>query len=202
MSAPAGEAMPAPVRRAQPDDAARLSLVGSATFLESYAHLLPAGDILAHTAKQHAPAQYASWLGDPACACWLAEHETGGAPLGYAVATPPDLPLPDLADGDLEIRRIYVLHRYQGHGLGRRLMQEIGRRLMQEIDAHASASGASRLLLGVYSRNEAALQFYHRLGFVRAGTRQFRVGAHDYFDYILQRPVIRDHTGRASVHSP
>jgi diamine N-acetyltransferase len=194
MSAPGGEAMRASVRRAQPGDATRLSLLGSATFLESYAHLLPAEDILAHTAKQHAPAQYAGWLDDTACACWLAEHATGGAPLGYAVVMPPDLPLTDLAAGDLEIRRIYVLHRYQGSGLGRRLMQE--------IDAHASAISASRLLLGVYSRNEAALQFYHRLGFVRAGTRQFRVGAHDYFDYILQRPVIRDHTGHASVHSP
>lgn len=181
MSAPDGEVMRpgAIIRRAQADDAARLSLLGSATFLESYAHLLPAEDILAHTAKQHAQAQYARWLADAHTACWLAEHAAGGAPLGYALATPPDLPLPDLGAGDLEIRRIYVLHRYQGTGLGRRLMQS--------VDAHAAAIGASRLLLGVYSRNEAALAFYARLGFVRAGTRQFRVGANDYFDYILQR---------------
>ena len=174
-----GEVASGAVRRALPVDAARLSLLGSATFLESYAHLLPVEDILAHTAKQHAPAQYFRWLEDPAAACWLVEHEAGGAPLGYAVATPPDLPLPDLGAGDLEIRRIYVLHRYQGSGLGRRLMQS--------VDAHAAAIGVTRLLLGVYSRNEAALAFYARLGFVRAGTRQFRVGAHDYFDFILQR---------------
>ncbi|HXR51509.1 MAG TPA: GNAT family N-acetyltransferase [Steroidobacteraceae bacterium] len=179
MSAAGAEVLTGAVRRAEPADAASLSLLGSATFLESYAHLLPVGDILAHTAKQHAPAQYARWLEDADAACWLAEHDTGGAPLGYAVATPPDLPLPDLGPGDLEIRRIYVLHRYQGSGLGRRLMQS--------VDAHAAAIGASRLLLGVYSRNEAALAFYARQGFVRAGTRQFRVGAHDYFDYILQR---------------
>ena len=180
MSAPR-EVMPAgpAVRRAQPADAASLALLGAATFLESYAHLLPAADILAHTAKQHAASHYARWLDDARTACWMAEHETGGAPLGYAVATPPDLPLEGLGAGDLEIRRIYVLHRYQGIGLGRRLMQS--------VDAHAAAIGASRLLLGVYSRNEAALAFYARLGFVRAGTRQFRVGANDYFDYILQR---------------
>jgi diamine N-acetyltransferase len=167
------------VRRAQPGDAARLSLLGSATFLESYAHLLPVEDILAHTAKQHAQAQYTQWLGDAASACWLAEHEAGHAPVGYAVITPPDLPLAELGPRDLEIRRIYVLHRYQGIGLGRRLMRS--------IDEHALAAGAARLLLGVYSRNETALAFYERLGFVRAGTRQFRVGSHDYFDYILQR---------------
>jgi len=167
------------VRRAAPGDAARLSLVGSATFLDSYAHLLPAEDILAHTAKQHAQEQYARWLNDAASACWLAEHETGQAPVGYAVVTPPDLPLADVGERDLEIRRIYVLHRYQGEGLGRRLMRT--------IDAHAVAAGATRLLLGVYSRNDAALAFYDRLGFIRAGTRQFRVGAHEYFDHILQR---------------
>jgi ribosomal protein S18 acetylase RimI-like enzyme len=167
------------VRRAAPGDAPRLSLVGAATFLDSYAHLLPAEDILAHTAKQHAPEQYARWLGDAASACWLAEHETGQAPVGYAVVTPPDLPLENVGTRDLEIRRIYALHRYQRAGLGRHLMRA--------IDEHAVAAGATRLLLGVYSRNEGALAFYDRLGFTRAGTRQFRVGAHDYFDHILQR---------------
>ena len=33
----------------------------------------------------------------------------------------------------------------------------------------------------------AALAFYARLGFTRAGTREFRVGAHHYHDFILKR---------------
>jgi ribosomal protein S18 acetylase RimI-like enzyme len=37
----------------------------------------------------------------------------------------------------------------------------------------------------VYSRNTAALAFYNRIGFHRVGERQFRVGASEYFDYIL-----------------
>src|SRR5690606_4032999 len=36
------------LRRATAGDAPALALVGAATFLESYAHLLPATDILAH----------------------------------------------------------------------------------------------------------------------------------------------------------
>ena len=40
----------------------RLALVGRATFLESYANLLPAEDILAHTEQHHAPGVYAAWL--------------------------------------------------------------------------------------------------------------------------------------------
>jgi ribosomal protein S18 acetylase RimI-like enzyme len=167
------------VRRAVASDAQALSLLGAATFLESYSHLLPVTDILLHAARQHAAEVYARWLVDPACGCWIAEHLPGAAPVGYLIATPPDLPLPDVGGDDWEIRRIYVLHRFHGAGLGRRLMHEV-----QEA---ARAAGKRRLLLGVYSRNEAALAFYVRQGFTQAGTRSFRVGDSDYHDYILQR---------------
>lgn len=167
------------LRRAVPGDESRLSLVGAATFLDSYARLLPAADIIAHAAHQHAPAVYARWLEDGGSFCWLCEQPPGDAPVGYAVATRPDLPMPDIAEDDLEIRRIYLLHRYQRGGLGRRLMQA--------VEQAAREAGMRRLLLGVYSRNTAALDFYARLGFSEAGTRQFRVGANHYFDYILQR---------------
>lgn len=166
------------VRAAVPGDAARLSLLGGATFLESYAHLLPVEDILAHVGQQHTPQKYAAWLADPACHSWLAEAP-GGAPVGYLVATPPDLPLPDLAAGDIEVRRIYLLYRFQRLGMGRWLMEE--------ALAWAARTGCRRVLLGVYSRNERALAFYARLGFTQAGTREFRVGAHQYHDFILQR---------------
>jgi ribosomal protein S18 acetylase RimI-like enzyme len=165
------------VRAAHAGDEAALSLLGGATFLESYAHLLPVTDILGHVARQHAAAVYERWLADANCRCWLAEYQPGCAPVGYAVLTPPDLPLADIAPGDLEIRRIYLLHRFQRGGLGRRLMDE--------VLGYGRAIAARRVLLGVYSRNEAALGFYQRLGFARVGTRQFRVGANDYFDYIL-----------------
>jgi ribosomal protein S18 acetylase RimI-like enzyme len=166
------------VRRAAPGDATGLSLLGRATFLESYAHLLPVEDILEHAEKQHAPEKYAAWLADGLSHTWLAEAP-GGAPVGYLVATPADLPLGGIGPQDMEIRRIYVLHRYQRMGLGRWLMEE--------ALATAAAAGCTRILLGVYSRNESALAFYSHLGFTQVGTRQFQVGTHEYHDYILQR---------------
>jgi ribosomal protein S18 acetylase RimI-like enzyme len=173
----AGDTGQITVRLAHAGDEAALSLLGGATFLESYAHLLPVTDIIGHVQRQHAACVYERWLADAACRCWLAEHLPGRAPVGYAVVTPPDLPLPDIGAGDLEIRRIYLLHRFQRAGLGRSLMAA--------VVAHGRAVAGRRLLLGVYSRNEVALAFYQRLGFARVGTRQFRVGANDYFDYIL-----------------
>jgi ribosomal protein S18 acetylase RimI-like enzyme len=178
------DAQPLPavrVRRAVAEDAAGLSLLGRGTFLESYAHVLPATDIIAHAERQHAPEVYARWLADPHCHCFIAEVEPGAAPVAYLVATVPDLPLDGVDDRDLEIRRIYVLHRFQGLGLGRQLMTL--------VDAAARAAGKRRLLLGVFSRNAAALSFYSSQGFTQVGTREFRVGANTYHDYILERPT-------------
>jgi ribosomal protein S18 acetylase RimI-like enzyme len=166
------------LRVARPGDESRLSLLGGATFLESYAHMLPVGDVLSHVAHQHSPDVYARWLNDAASRCWLLEFAAGKSPVGYAVVTRPDLPLPEVTAEDLEIRRIYLLHKYQRAGLGARLMQA--------VMEHARTGGYRRLLLGVYSRNATALAFYERQSFTRVGTRQFRVGANDYFDYILQ----------------
>ncbi|MEO8309148.1 MAG: GNAT family N-acetyltransferase [Pseudomonadota bacterium] len=174
MSAGAAKAA---IRVARRGDESRLALVGRATFLESYAELLPAEDILAHTEQHHAPAVYAGWLADPRFRCWLVEAGAGKAPVGYVVLSPPDLPLADLSGSDMEIKRIYLLHPYQREGLGRALMEQ--------ATAYARDAGFARLLLGVYSRNTAALAFYNRIGFHRVGERQFRVGAGEYFDHIL-----------------
>ena len=94
---------------------------------------------------------------------------------------PAAVPVPDPQPDDLEIKRIYLLHRFQGAGWGRRLMDAAIER--------ARARGSRRLLLGVYSKNHAALAFYARLGFSRAGERSFRVGASDYYDYLLALPL-------------
>jgi diamine N-acetyltransferase len=178
----AGERGEFTLRRASAADATRLSLLGRATFLESYARLLPAEDILAHTERQHAPEIYAAWLADVRCSAWLAEVAPGGVPVAYLVMTPPDLPLEGVdLQRDLEIRRIYVLHPFQRLGLGQRLMDQ--------VEAAARAVGARRLLLGVYSGNAAALAFYARLGFTQVGTRLFHVGANHYADFILGRDL-------------
>jgi ribosomal protein S18 acetylase RimI-like enzyme len=160
-----------------PGDQSALSLVGQASFLEAFAGILPAGDILAHCAREHSVEKYRHWLGDPKSTLWIAEAAVGHAPVGYLVLTTPQLPLDDVSPKDLEIKRVYLLHRFQGLGLGRRLMDEARR--------DAESRGVTRLLLGVHARNTAAIAFYERLGYTRVGTRSFKVGANTYDDLIL-----------------
>ena len=168
------------IRRCEPRDAEALSLVGQATFLETYAADLDAADILAHCRVEHAVARYADWLRDPRYRLWIAEAAAGRAPVGYAVLAPPD-PADGLPAEDLELKRIYVLHRQHGSGVGARL-------LAAAIEA-AQATPAPRLLVGVYDGNERALAFYARHGFKPAGARKFRVGANIHDDPVLARQL-------------
>lgn len=169
------------IRRCSAGDEAALALVGAATFLESYSGVIDGGDIVTHCGRQHAAAKYRAWLTEPDAAIWLAGVEPGDAPIGYLVLTKPDLPMPSLNAGDTEVKRIYVLGKFQG--------RQLGRQLMDTAAAHAKATGKTRLLLGVYGENKPALAFYGRLGFTQVGLRQFKVGSRTYDDLILGREL-------------
>lgn len=164
------------VRRAVRGDEHALSLVGQATFLETFAGVLEGEAIVQHCQRAHAANTYAGWLADPRCALWLAEVAPGNAPVGYTVVAPPDLPSADPAR-DVELKRIYLLGRFQGGGLGRAM-------LAQAVE-HARSAGMARLLLGVYAGNAAAIGFYRRQGFEQVAERRFTVGDRDYEDHVL-----------------
>ncbi|HEY8616400.1 GNAT family N-acetyltransferase [Phenylobacterium sp.] len=168
------------IRPCVADDAAALALVGQATFLETYAGMLPLSDILHHCRHEHGEVRYAGWLGRPGYRFWIAEMAVGGAPVAYAMTCPPDLPV-QTGPGDVELKRIYALHRFHGSGLGPRLMAAA-------IEG-AQAAGASRLLLGANRDNGRALAFYARRGFVQVGERRFKVGANEYDDVVLARSL-------------
>ena len=162
------------------EDAAALSLVASATFLEAFAGILAGPDIVAHCANKSSPAAFAHWLADPASIVMLAEAADGAAPLAYTVLTTPDLPI-ETGEGDIELKRIYVLERAHGRGLAGELMAR--------VLADARALGKRRILLGVYGGNRRAQRFYEKQGFAAVGTRQFQVGGTLHDDLIYARSL-------------
>lgn len=151
-----------------------LALVGPASFLEAFAGVLEGADILAHCRNTHSQARYAGWLAEPETRACLAEVKD--APVGYALLCAPDLPVPVKPD-DFELKRIYLLHRFQGTGIGSALMR-------WSIETSRSM-GKKRLLLGVHDGNRLAIAFYHRHGFAQVGTRSYQVGNTICSDFIL-----------------
>ncbi len=163
------------VRTATPADTERLSLIGASTFLETFAGILHGEDIVKHCREQHSPTKYISLFENQHTRAWLAEYE--GAPVGYVLLTEPDLPVDALAPSDLEIKRIYLLSKFQGTG--------IGARLLKAALQHAKHTQASRLFLGVYAENSNAIGFYKRFRFEPVNTRQFHVGNRTYDDLVM-----------------
>lgn len=168
------------VRRASIADAERLALIGSATFLETFAGVLEGAAIVAHCSREHSASAYSGYLHNEAVA-WLAETREGAAPVGFALVSTTDLPGSEPGGADLELKRIYTLSRFHGSGMGGLLMER--------AVTYAGEQGARRLLLGVYAGNKRALAFYAKNGFERIDERRFEVGGRDYPDIVFARTL-------------
>jgi len=168
------------IRQAKLGDEQKLSLVGAATFLETYAHMIPGEDLVSHCANQHSPQAYATWLRDPTATIWLAETEAK-APIGYLLLTKATLPVDAPQPEDLEVQRIYVLSRFHRTGMGYALMNL--------AVSKSISKGARRLVLGVHNENARALAFYKRQGYEIIDDRKFRVGNSVFCDHVLARPL-------------
>jgi ribosomal protein S18 acetylase RimI-like enzyme len=171
---------PLTIRQAGPGDEYAVSLVAAATFLETYAHMIPGADMVAHCLSVHSPGAYARWLNDPKVTIWLAETSVK-APAGYLLLTDATLPVGAPEPHDLEIQRIYVLSRFHRTGLGHALMNL--------AVAKAVARGAARVVLGVHNDNARALAFYARQGFRVIDSRSFQVGTSVFCDSVLGRAL-------------
>ena len=165
------------IREAGAADAGRLSLVADATFLETFAGMISGEALVAHCAAKHAPDHLAGLLAKGARA-WLAEIDR--APIGYALLTRPEL---DAAqDGDIELKKIYLLSHFHGSGIAAALFDAV----------LCGAQSHRRLLLGVKDDNHRAIAFYTKQGFRQIATRRFDVGGTLYDDVVLARDLDRN----------
>lgn len=78
----------------------------------------------------------------------------------------------------LEIERIYVVQKYQGHGLGRLLIEK--------SIAFAGSKNKKKVWLGVWEENPKAIAFYKRMGFEVVGTHVFMMGTEAQKDFVME----------------
>jgi ribosomal protein S18 acetylase RimI-like enzyme len=167
------------LRRAVAGDADALSDIGARTFADTFGHLYPREDLEGFLAASHSAQAYAKLLADDACALWLLED--GATAVGYALAGPCGLPHRDVAPGDGELKRLYVLQGIQNAGWGGRLFREALDWLERD--------GPRTLWISVWSENLGAQRFYARHGFELAGEYEFPVGRVRDREFMLRRPA-------------
>ncbi|QEC66294.1 GNAT family N-acetyltransferase [Panacibacter ginsenosidivorans] len=81
----------------------------------------------------------------------------------------------------IELERIYTVKKYQGMGLGHRMMQ-------YSLD-FASVKGYELLWLGVWEHNEKALKFYTKFGFEIFGEHTFTLGSEEQTDWLMKKEL-------------
>lgn len=164
------------IRRARNDEAETLASLGAATFTATFGNLYSRENLEKFLAKNHAPAVYRAALADPQSAVWLAE-DGAGRPLGYAVAGPCTLPVPDMPENSGELARLYLVKDAQGTGLGALMLAEALSFLRNRFD---------RIYLSVYRDNIPAQRLYARHGFVKIHDYFYMVGDHADPEWIME----------------
>lgn len=156
-----------------------IARVGSDAFRQAYGPHSSAADVDAHTQQNFSAAAVREALAAEQSVYYLAT--VGGEPAGIAKVRMADCPL-TVGDPDaLELQQLYVLADRQRHG--------VGRHLVDRVFAHAEAVSASGVWLSAWEFADWATSFYRRVGFEAIGKVQFKLGATDYTDLLMWRPL-------------
>jgi ribosomal protein S18 acetylase RimI-like enzyme len=101
---------------------------------------------------------------------------------GYLKVNTNDAQTEEMGDESLEIERIYIKNKFQKHGLGKYLLNKA-----MEI---AIERNKKKIWLGVWEKNENAIAFYKKMGFVHTGSHSFYMGDEEQIDFIMTNTII------------
>ncbi|MBL4619225.1 MAG: GNAT family N-acetyltransferase [Marinicaulis sp.] len=154
-----------------------LALVAEETFTQAFGHLYKQEDLNLFLQKHHTAGNYREHIADPASSVWLAREEDGKI-VGYIVAGPCGLPAPNMPENSGELLRFYILDKYKGMGLGKRMLG-LALDWLQENYAH--------LYLSVYAENHSAQRLYEYFGFEKIHKYMYMVGNQADPEFIMKR---------------
>lgn len=100
---------------------------------------------------------------------------------GYLKINTNDAQTEEIDNESLEIERIYLKTTFQKHGLGKYLLNKA-----VEI---AIERDKKKIWLGVWEKNENAIAFYSKMGFVQTGSHSFYMGDEEQLDYIMTKTL-------------
>ncbi|KKB73644.1 MULTISPECIES: GNAT family N-acetyltransferase [Bacillus] len=101
---------------------------------------------------------------------------------GYLKVNINDAQSEEMGDESLEIERIYIKNNFQKHGLGKYLLNK-ALEIAQEFNK-------KKVWLGVWEKNENAIAFYKKMGFVQTGAHSFYMGDEEQTDFIMTKTII------------
>jgi diamine N-acetyltransferase len=157
-------------------DARMLAELGAKTFYDTFAKDNTLENIEAYLKKSFSPEIQCNELSQPDVIFLIVESEC--IPIGYAQLIMNSKDESIKKARPLEIRRIYALQEYLGKG--------VGKALMEATISEARQRDCDCVWLGVWEKNQRAIDFYKKWRFREVGTHTFFVGDDPQNDFVMQ----------------
>lgn len=87
----------------------------------------------------------------------------------------------EMGNEALQVERIFIKSPFQKHGLGKYLLN-------QAIEM-AMKGNKKKIWLGVWEKNENAIAFYKKMGFIQTGAHSFYMGDEEQIDFIMTKTL-------------
>jgi ribosomal protein S18 acetylase RimI-like enzyme len=166
-------------RPAGSDDVEIVADLSARTFVSAYKSMLPdeaLGEFVVSAFSQNKIREEMDIPGS----YFLLAYE-GKTPVGYAFLREAGPPIGVTGAKPVELARIYFEEHVIGKGYGSMLMTACTERAIQ--------AGYNVLWLGVWERNERAIRFYKKKGFVQVGSLPFVFGDQLHTDLVMVRSI-------------
>jgi diamine N-acetyltransferase len=168
------------IRYATIDDAEMIADISRQTFYDTFASENTAGDMDKFMNEKFTKEALMKEVGAPGNIFFMAVDDD--KVLGY-VRMRDNQSIPELPGKNvIEIARIYAAANAIGKGIGKMLMQkciDIAVEMKKEI-----------IWLGVWEKNQRAIDFYTQWGFEKFGTHIFLLGDDPQTDWLMKKPLI------------
>jgi diamine N-acetyltransferase len=164
------------IREATKEDASLIADMSRETFYDTFAAGNTKEDMDKFLSQQFTRESLIAEVGMPGNIFFLAEAE--GEIVGYARLRDKDTgPLKN----SMEIARLYAIKKMIGKGIGKALMEGCIKR--------AKEIGRNFLWLGVWEKNQEAIDFYMKFGFVKFGEADFILGDDLQRDWLMKKQL-------------
>jgi diamine N-acetyltransferase len=168
------------IKKCALDDSRKLQEVSYETFNETFKHQNSPENMNAYLERAFNLNQLEKELSNISSQFFFAYFNNEVA--GYLKVNTNDAQSEEMGDESLEIERIYIRSKFQKHGLGKYLIN-----IAMEI---AVKENKRKIWLGVWEKNENAIAFYKKMGFVQTGAHSFYMGDEEQIDFIMTKTLI------------
>ncbi|MCZ8522670.1 MULTISPECIES: GNAT family N-acetyltransferase [Paenibacillus] len=172
--------MTATIKKCTLEDSRQLQEVSYETFNETFHHQNSPENMNAYLEKAFHLKQVEKELSDPFSQFFFVYFNDEVA--GYLKVNTDDAQSEEMGVESLEIERIYIKNKFQKHGLGKYLLNKA---IEVAIDHEKK-----KIWLGVWEKNENAIAFYKKMGFVQTGAHSFYMGDEEQIDFIMTRTLL------------